>query len=430
MAKKVILASVIVLAVVGAVVLFLVRGKQQKDQIREQAYAKSIQAIESLGYTIDPQVLKKRLAIPAADNAAPIYRAVAKEFESGGKVDGAWTAGRDRAAVLATLDSQEPEIYKTLTKATTKDRCDLGWDWSLGPQMHVPEITWMKRMAAYCTYLAIADARRNDLDSALERLLVADRIGRHIAQEPISIANLEEYSNRTILLDIATKIVSSRPVDQKSVDFLRRLADSVQDLTPTLGSIEFEVLDGYLALHDYALEDIYSASSGQGAPSTHKKDFDPVPRQIAITLLLNRMAELHKIWSTKATGVEIGALVLDFDDKIQFDTTPGADLVRVMLPPFSGAYRSYAWASSSTDMLQYVGTLLGQYVSSNGKIDASSPPTDSYTGKPFVVTHVKNTLKVYSLGQNGTDDGGPRKPGYNSPIGGNDDFGFLITLNK
>ena len=134
MAKKILLVSVVVLAVVGAAVFFLAREKQQKEQDREQAYAKSIKSIESLGYTIDPNEMKRRLA----DNAAPIYRSVAKEFESGGIVSDSWSKPGDRVTVLEALDKQKPEIYKTLARAAAKDRCDLGWDWSLGPEMRAP----------------------------------------------------------------------------------------------------------------------------------------------------------------------------------------------------------------------------------------------------------------------------------------------------
>ena len=401
-------------------------GGSQEDDL-SAAKAK----IEEIGFTVDPEELGRRLSVPSDENAAPILVSVGHRFDSEGEIELLLNDQETNAETCPAYHQQHPEVYETILLAAGKSGCDFGRDWSEGPMMLLPELAQAKGMVWYCTILAVDDADKGDYDGALQKLLVADRIGRHIGREPMIISKLVENACRSIVIGTATEILADRPAEPAASDLVTRLSGSLRSLEDIRQCLQAGLIMGHVAIRDYTPEELHQLDGGYTVKSGSGDRINPNLRATGEAVYMQRIAQLHEIWSQTNPVKTVLSMTEAFDDSVENDTQEGAEYTRIVMPVYSGAYHSSVVIGTASSMFRRLGEMLAT-IREEG-IDVAIERydgrfSDGVNGREFKLTAVPGGFKFYSMGWDGNDDGGPDKVGYVTRNETSDDFGFWIPL--
>lgn len=423
------LVPVVALAGVGA---WLIKAKQDRDSVALQGRLDTaVRSVEALGIALDGDELRERLRVPDEDNAALIFSRLGERFSLDGDIKALWGDSKLAVENCLIFHRSEPAIYEQLSAAAELGGCDFDRDWNLGPLLAVPEPMHVRNMAYYCSYLAVADANNGEYERALDKLTVADKIGVHIGREPIVMNKLLEIVVRSNVLRTAVRIFNEHPSDPGAIDLIVRLGDVLSPLGDITRSLQGEALGGSITINAYTMDEVREISGGFGAPSGSGDSIDLETRQVATALFLERVVELHGIWSKDGRYKNIYSMNKAFEDSIDSDSQPGSDYVRVMFPGNSIFFWSYARIGVGTEMFKHLGTVLTDLYTNPGSFDANfynQLYKDAISDEKLVVRLDSDGLKFYSRGLDGVDDGGSNVVGYYVRNYDNDDFGFWIPL--
>ncbi|MCH7944574.1 MAG: hypothetical protein IIC73_00955 [Armatimonadetes bacterium] len=421
-----VLATAVVAAVIAAWQLMSQGGGSKEDDL-----ARAKAKIEEIGFTVDPDELGRRLYVPSDENAAPIIVSLGSKFASDGEIGRLLNEQENSADTCPIYHRQNPDVYEQLLEAAGKAGCDFGRDWSDGPKLLLPEIAQAKAMVRYSAILAKADANEGDYDGALQKLLVADRIGRHIGREPMIISKLVEYACRSIVLKAATEILADRPAEPATSDLVTRLGGSLRSLEDIRQGLQVGLIMGHVAIREYTPEEILKLDRGYTVKSGTGDRVDPNLRAAGEAVYMQRIVQLYDIWSRTNPAETVLSMTEAFDESVENDTQEGAEYTRIIMPVYSGAYHSSVVAGTATSMFRRLGQVVAT-IREDG-IDVAVEKydgrlADRVSGQEFRLTAVPGGFKFYSMGWDGKDDGGPDKIGYRFRNETNDDFGFWIPL--
>ena len=427
------IAIVPVVLIVLVTVLTINSAKEEAEDDLEARYKEVVAALEDVGLTVDPAVFGKRLEIEEADNAATAIRLVGKRFARDGGVPSLWEDEASAVSNCKALDAAEPELFRLLQEAAEKGGCSFDREWHLGVKLTFPEIDQVKAMVRYCTYLALADAEDGDFGSALDRLLVADQLSRHVGRELVLISKLVEIIGRGRVLRAVAKILNDHPDDAEAVRLAVILSRRLTPLSPMIEGLQAEAVAAPLIINMYTPEEVMEISGGLGVPEGSAEKTDAVARKSAIVLVLERVVDFHRIWSQEGTGADIVSQSKALEETPVVDGQPGSEIAQVMMPMVSNAYMSHVRTSVASRALVVVGEVLTEIQANGGALDVASHNgryEDEMNGSELVVKLDQTGLRVYSKGLDGIDDGGPISMGYVSSSRENDDFGFWIRLDQ
>ncbi|MCH8979978.1 MAG: hypothetical protein IH945_12165 [Armatimonadetes bacterium] len=424
----VVLGAAVVAALVGAWRLMSQGGGSSQADL---AAAKA--KIEKLGFTVDPDELGRRLFVPSGENAAPIIVSLGSKFASGGEVAQLMSDQETSVDTCLLYHRQHPDVYETILLAAGKSGCDFGRDWNDGPMLLLPELAQEKAMVKYCAFLAQADANTGDYGGALQKLLVADRIGWHIGSEPMIISKLVENTCRKIVIGATARILVEHYSGHGAHDLVARLGSSLRPLAGIRQSLQGGLIMGHVAIEVYTPEEIHQLGGGNTVKSGAGVRVDPNLRAAGEAVYLDRIAQLHGIWSQSVPAEDVVKMTDAFSASVTNDTREEAEYARIIMPVYGGAYRSSVVTGTATSMFRRLGEVLATIREDgidvaveryNGRFD------DGVSGQELKLKAVPGGFKFYSIGWDGIDDGGPSVIGFRSPTVRNDDFGFWIPLGS
>ena len=245
------------------------------------------------------------------------------------------------------------------------------------------------------------------------------------------MSKLVENACRAIVIGAAIGIVADHPSAPGSNDFVIRLGVSLRSLAGMRQSLQGGLIMGHVAIREYTPEEIHQLGGGFTVKSGSGDRVDPSLRATGETVYLERIAELHELWSQTDSGSTIFSMTETFEDSVENDTQEGAEYANLIMPGYSGAYRSSIAIRTMSNMFRRLGELLAT-IREDG-IDVAVERYDGrfgdeVNGQEFKLTAVPGGFKFYSIGWDGIDDGGPDKIGYRFRNETNDDFGFWIPL--
>jgi hypothetical protein len=329
------------------------------------------------------------------------------------------------ADVLLALSKYDASIEELRQAAALPySRFPLNYDSDFPADILLPHLAALKHCGQVLELRAIAELQNNQSDKALADVKLMLRLIDSIRTEPFLISHLV----RIALLNITLQPVWEGVQGHEWSD--AQLVELDQELGKLdfLADYEFSVR-GERALSmaniDYVrrTRDLGLFSDGQDNPSgVAKAAFHLVPNSFFYQNEL-AIARGHQEWLLPVVDVEQHLvspqkveLATRSMDKMRTHWSPNTVLAAMLFPSLEAAVKRYAYAQSSVDMAR-VACALERFRLANGEypetLDALQPrfieslPHDVIGGQPLKYRRTDNgQFALYSVGWNGTDDGG------------------------
>jgi len=227
------LATVVVIAAGTYATFYRAYGQAAADLPAQLALAKQ----EGLPVTLDQLVADMKVS--DADNAGPDYKALFPIILAPGSVRDAFRPFdgiSEKDSGIAAKRAALPALTAVLEQArqiSSKPRCNFNRDYRKGFALALPEFSYLRRIARALCFESETRSREGNWAGALHDLKAAQKIGRHLGDEPIEVG---------VLIQLSTEVLVQR-------SFERVIADHAQN-APFLAEAK-RVEDGFGPLPDF-----------------------------------------------------------------------------------------------------------------------------------------------------------------------------------
>lgn len=447
--KVIVVLAVVVPAIVVSVWRLM---NPAPDRSIVQAASELAQAkaeIEALGLTLDPVEFGRRLQVPVDDDAGPIIQEVAQDiFTLGGFSE--LFSGEDHVAKCVEFDRLHPEVLEELRLAASKSGCDFQRDWSLGLNIMFPEFASMKSLVKYCSHLAEADALEKQYDSALEKLLIADRIASFSDADRTVIGHLVTIAGKIIIESAIVRILMEESGDPAVQDLVREYVVRAAQLNQLDSCLEGELIMASTSVKEFSetYEQLFSDdqrilnSLTFGKNETRHdertlKSIRSVERRVladaSLAVYLRYLGELYGHISRDASWDETMADVAAFEASLDEAASPSDLFMQIVRSEMSILMAAHGRSVAMLEMLALVADVLdrtrGIGLAAAVK-EHDSTVYDRINGGYFRVIMADPGFKVYSIGIDAIDAGGTDSIGRDSFHNeSRDDFGYWIPYD-
>lgn len=364
--------------------------------------------------------------VPDEQNAAPIYwqaqkllvgplndpyTLVTKGWDSNAKAE-------DRTAAIAALPKLQP-LFDLLAQLSSRRLCDFHRDWSKGPDLVLPEYAYMKGCVRILALRAELQDRHGDWKAALESLGTADRIGKDAAGDPILIGLLVRDACRMIVDREYEEMIGRHSHDRA---FLAAIAPQLraQTYVPDLR----RVIGGEIAMSMAATR----ARSWESQTSDYDPRYDgpsleqriarsdaPFVRDsIDASFLRHSTQEWREMPTDPHDWQAIQVAMGHKEAAIEADHSAANYFAQEFSPTFLQSMDSVGLVQAHDRLLVASVRLLRARLET-GKLPSYLPTSlgefrlDPFDGGLLRYQPLKSGFKIYSIGQDRTDDGGRRR---------------------
>jgi hypothetical protein len=351
-----------------------------------------------------------------------------------------------REAVTAFL-ARHAATLDLVRRAADRDTCRFTRDWRRPAfDLIVAEITVLRseaRLLALAARRAAAEGRQAD---ALADIVRIERLGRHAAAEPLTVAYLAGIAlESTALLELANLLPKLGPDDVALLDSaaVHDLVARPLDLLPALYGEEAIGLttfagfaDGRVTLGEYFEPDDASHAGMSG-------DGDPIFRVFFLERDIAGYRQLMHAFQQLAADREASANHAETRRRVEalvqsvIDHPPGV-LSPLAVPGVTSVFQARARSEAghraaavlvaATKQRLATGSLPLEPAAFDGPVPFAMPADPlAEVSAPLLMKRSDDGIAVYSVGPDGHDDGGPVPPGEEAAEG-NDDVGFVMAV--
>ena len=347
------------------------------------------------------------------------YRALAAKTNDFPVAPQAQSPAADVLLALSKYDAPIEELRQAA--ALPYSRFPLNYDSAVPADILLPHLAALKQCSQVLELRAVAELQNSQSDKALADVKLLLRLIDSIRTEPFLISHLV----RIAMLNLVLQPVWEGLADHKWSD--AQLAELNQELAR---------LD-FLADYEFSMRGERADSMANIEYLRRTRDFNlisegtPVVVQAAFHLIPNSIfyqnelviARAHQEWFLPVVNVdrhsvspEASRLAETNIEQTLIHWSPNNILARMLLPSFSSVAKKYAFEQSTVDMAR-VACALERFRLAQGEypetLDALTPrfietlPHDIIGGQPLKYHRTGNgQFTLYSVGWNGTDDGG------------------------
>lgn len=374
-----------------------------------------------------PADLRPSPPVPASQNAAPLYRQIDAAFrarqslaDADGETAGAFLRPTwrsvDRRKVRAALARWEPQMRLAET-AAGRTGCDFARDWAQGPSVEVPEFESMRRMARFLAVRAILEGEAGRPDLALRTIAVGAKIGRHMSADPTAIAMLMHLAVQAIMNRAFQRVVltyKDRP------DVLRLAAETNRQFGPPPNLRH--ALSGEVVICNVMMKMIRHDIQGGEPPLLTRllgsQQFRHNIRQGISDAFEARMLSYWRqvFVALRANGDDLPAVTRDLkalgDREHAHAGEPTYEMNALLMPVYATNIplkvmhgEELARLRQTLLALVAVRQKTGGYPANLDALPSPVPP-DIFTGRPPIYRKTSDGFLLYSVGEDGRDDGG------------------------
>ncbi len=363
------------------------------------------QALEKIDSPVDPRGKAEDLGMRDIRSSHPVCGVPVETPGRTDEEDATPLSKEEEALLLEFIQRNEP-VYALLREAATRPNCQFGRYDAIGdsaPQM-LPELSIMRSLARMCAIRALREARQGNPGQACQWLAETVRLANRLQNDPLLIAGLV----RSAIMGIANETAWS----------LVCLGAIPDPLPPGL----FEALDTVarrdLWAKHYEAERCFSNRSFHPGVSLQSLLLGPaleLPNQLRINDLMRAVTACVREEDHAARQARMEWINTVYPHKKPQYWRPWR-LMSDMLGPamirsMSAMERALAQTAATRVLL-----LLGRYHTAHGvypatldelAADHGAPlPLDPFSGKPLVYRQEGRGFTLYSLGEDGQDNGG------------------------
>ena len=345
--------------------------------------------------------LVEALHLPAECNRSPTVDEVCGEFER--RLDG--TAARQALALCA--------------QAAARPRCWFDLDYSLGPNLQLPHLATLRNLARFLAASAYALAERGEGPAAWACIVPQLQIADFLREEPLLITQLVRIAVAKTALATLQEVAALTPPEAATYQHLDALLDRLDDAAPLVAAIDGErLLLGEWVFSqppEKVVELLKASGEVKDAPAL-------TAAQLAAERAVYTAAVLHLADLAGQPYYQVK------DDLARAPGSPGnadavmASVVARSLLPVLATCCGKAAACQATVRVARFGLRLMAYRAEQGaypaRLDglqladvAPAKQLDPFTGKALCYRLEGNGFVLYSVGLDGTDNGGTPRQG-------------------
>ncbi|MCZ8139701.1 MAG: hypothetical protein ACK5XS_00015 [Armatimonadota bacterium] len=396
-------------------------------------------AAKKLGLPLTGADLMPKTPVRPEDNAAPLLREAGKTFSKAARPHKGWeqtfalaiaepTPANMEAAqrVIASLDP----ALSLAEKAAAKPSIDFGHDWTREDpwKIEFPAFSEIKSLSKGFVFRAQLRAISGDKVGAIRDMRAASRLAEFAGTDPTLMAALVQIATDALVSRTMENIVSRHPGDLDLLNALDEIADrKTNQPMEILRSLRGEIIMS-LAAAEAPATDLMDSYFGEVDPEDPnavseanklKAELAPsgVPDDLRARAFRARALQPWiEVYADQATVKDNATLVkrlAEIDYQLKSDDDPTTAL-RVMTYPMSlqagHAFltRDARWQAVRGLMavLRFKGAQ-GRYPATLA--EAGFTDVDPFTGKAFHLKVEGETVRVYSVGPDGVDNGGEER---------------------
>lgn len=377
------------------------------------------------GLPLSPADLRPSPPVLPSQNAAPLYRRIDAAFrarQSLADADGATAGaflrpngrGANRQKVRAALARWEPQM-RLAEQAAGRAGCDFARDWKLGPSLLLPEFASMRLLARFLAARAILESKAGRPDAALRTIAVGAKVGRHMSANPLAIALLMHLAVQAIMDRSFIRVVV---MNKDRPGILRLAADTNRAFGPPPNLRH--ALSGEVVMCNIMSEMLRDRSKPR--PPLSFLSSSGGARQIAGDAWQARMLSYWRrvFAALRANGDDMPALSHALkalaDQQDANANKPTYEMGALLMPVFSKIPLKMMQGEEQARLRQTLLALVlyrqktGGYPSNLAAL-SSPAPSDIFTGRPPLYRKTADGFLLYSVGEDGRDDGGKSFPG-------------------
>ncbi len=391
-------------------------------------------AAKKLGLPLTGADLMPKTPVRPEDNAAPLLREAGKTFSKAARPHKGWeqtfalaiaepTPANMEAAqrVIASLDP----ALSLAEKAAAKPSIDFGHDWTREDpwKIEFPAFSEIKSLSKGFVFRAQLRAISGDKVGAIRDMRAASRLAEFAGTDPTLMAALVQIATDALVSRTMENIVSRHPGDLDLLNALDEIADrKTNQPMEILRSLRGEIIMS-LAAAEAPATDLMDSYFGEVDPEdpnavseANKLKAELAPSGVPDDLRARALQPWIEVYADQATVKDNATLVkrlAEIDYQLKSDDDPTTAL-RVMTYPMSlqagHAFltRDARWQAVRGLMavLRFKGAQ-GRYPATLA--EAGFTDVDPFTGKAFHLKVEGETVRVYSVGPDGVDNGGEER---------------------
>lgn len=363
-------------------------------------------------------------AVPKLDNAAPIYvdaikalqdKSLAADLKLLNGVDKANASLQEVAAAEVGLRKFGPMLAE-VQRASDLKECAFDREWSLGPNLLLPEYAHMKTFSRMLAVRAEISSAKGDWRSALRDIQTSYRMARHTGQDPILIAMLVEVAQENIAHRAFERVLSDHGTNPTFLREAARVQAQVGALPNFRHAMGGEIIFGRTAIPMIDSHAVFVASPNGETPKPfflEKAFFQSAPVQGAFeTRLLQFWRETYRdLPSDPAQWEEALKAMEKQQTRLDADQSPANWANQILMPVFSQA----AAINGKVIAQRHLNATSLRLLAERAKTGAF-PTTlskewgdeilDPYTGKPLTYKVEGNGFRLWSIAEDRKDDKG------------------------
>jgi hypothetical protein len=376
------------------------------------------------GFPTEPADLDPKTPIPADRNAAPLYRQAMRLLANGQPSDRLYEAVSAGMSTRATAQRRKAaaeafpklaDVVALAERAADRPTCHFDRDWRLGAKLIFPEYAPMKALTKLLVYKAERQSQSGDWQGALVSIRRAQRISQHAGDDPTLIGLLVQIACEAIATNAFRHVIDRHDGNAAFLAEARKVHAGfgpLADFRRAMGGEFVMVRSTIQGLS--SIRDVRGLQTGaEEASATPRSPLDTllVPLKGAFEakyvheyrLLVPDLPRAPENWRQAQTAMDRS------EKRVSGDQSLFGVMNQIFFPVFSQATQATGRMEAERRLTEVSLRLLQARL--NGPLPRALPADPKVSEDPFgtgLLRYVRNGrgFTVYSVGPDGTDDGG------------------------
>jgi hypothetical protein len=376
------------------------------------------------GFPTEPADLDPATPIPLNQNAAPLYLQATKLLAEGKPADRlADQVGKGMSAKATAKQRQEAEaafaklgdVVALAERAADRPVCHFSRDWRQGAHLIFPEYASIKGLAKLLAYKAERQSEAGDWRGALVSIRRSQKISQHVGNDPTLIGLLVQIACESISMSSFRHVIDRHDGSAAFLAEARKVHAGFGPLADFRRAMGGEFVMVRATIQGLSsVRDVQFLQSGEGGDSGMKGsplDKMLVPMKGAFEAkyiheyrqLVPDLPRDPEKWQQAQEATERS------EKRVSGDQSLFGVMNQIFFPVFSQASQSAGRMQAERRLTEVSLRLLQARL--NGPLPRALPADPKVSEDPFgtgLLRYVRNGrgFTVYSVGPDGTDDGG------------------------
>lgn len=381
------------------------------------AVSEQLARAQEMHLPVKPADLKR--SVPDQENAAPLYTALFNPVNKLSRtMSEAWTKKAKPEAVLKAKKAlaTAPDLVPKIIEASQRPHCDFKKDYSLGAAVMFAEYAPMRVMVKILLFQAVEASKAGNWQQSLSLVAAANRIERHLQEEPSMIGQLVAISSESMIHRAIERIFTESPNPAEKIEKFLALSRGLGPLPDMRQGLKGEIVFAQVTIPTIKSWRQLNSLTGMNEGSTASKPLDgldfPIPEKLRDSWRARHLRVMNDMFAkfpAQNDWEKISAVMEETDRVVMKDESLANKMNQIFMPVFSQAGIAVGRVAAernltitSLELLQ--AQAAGSLPENLEKLGPES--ADPFGKKKLTYRREGKGFLLYSVGTDRKDDGG------------------------